>query len=141
MRILRTTLLGLLALGLIGVQGSASAALITGVSIEDVSSELTALGRDAVDSINGTGLTGGGGVFGAGVHNTGAGNMWSTNGDFGMPNDTPPAQITYDLGNNYALSGLHVWNYNESGQSNRGANSVTIWSHWRFGTPGCFHFP
>jgi len=131
MRILRTTLLGLLALGLLGVHGSASAALITqadGLAIEDFSSELTASGLDrlAVDSINGTGLTGGAGVFGAGVHGTASADMWSTNGDFGVPNDTPPAQITYDLGDNYTLSGLHVWNYNEIGQSARGANSVTI---------------
>jgi len=130
MRILRTTLLGLLALGLLGVQGSAYAVLITGVSIADVSSEFSAgtAGRGAVNTINQDGLSGAG-AFGAGTHsNTPDGDMWLNRGTFSGGTDTLPATITFDLGANYDLSEIHVWNYNESqsGATARGAKDVTI---------------
>jgi len=131
MKILRTTLLGLLAFGLFGAQKSASAALIAGVTIEDVSSELASGGfsRLAIHTIDGSGLTGGGGAFGVGtVGIVPDGAMWLTNGTAAAPNDPLPAQITYNLEGNYVLSGIHVWNYNESvsGNTIRGAQDVTI---------------
>jgi len=128
MKILRTTLFGLLALGLLGVQGSATAALITGVSIEDVSSEFS-VARAAVNTINGNGLSGGGGVFGAGTHSTTPdGDMWLNRGTFAPGTDTLPATITFNLGGQYDLSDIWVWNYNESqsGSTVRGAENVTI---------------
>jgi len=128
MRILRTTLLGLLALGLLGVQGSASADLITGVTIEDVSSEFGG-SFDAGNTIDQSGLSGAGAgtLFGAGVHtNAGAsGTAWVTSG----ADPTGTGVVTYDLGLSQILSGIHVWNANEvggGGNFDRGAQDVEI---------------
>ncbi|MFT5129283.1 MAG: VCBS repeat-containing protein, partial [Rhodothermales bacterium] len=86
--------------------------VITGVTIEDFSSEFP--GRSAVDSINGTGLSGA-------VHNNSANDMWLSN------NEEAPL-ITFDLEGVYDLANFHVWNYNESAGDlhNRGANLVEI---------------
>jgi len=125
MRILRTTLLGLLAFGLVGIQGSASAALINVVSAV-ASSEFGS--RLAVHTIDGSGLTGSTG-FGTGVHsNLPDGQSWLSQGTLGAGTDTLPATITFDLGASYSVDGLHVWNYNEaaSGGVGRGADNVSI---------------
>jgi hypothetical protein len=57
------------------------------------------------------------------------GSMWLTNGVFAAPNDPLPAFVVFDLGANYDLSFLKVWNYNETRLApltGRGANSVDI---------------
>ncbi|MEM7395347.1 MAG: LamG-like jellyroll fold domain-containing protein, partial [Verrucomicrobiota bacterium] len=100
--------------------------VVAGVTIEDVSSELSGFGgRLAVDTINGSGFN-----PGTGVHDVNAGNMWLTDGPFepGEGNDIIPSHITYDLENNYDLNSLTVWNYNEAaaGNTDRGAQDVTI---------------
>jgi hypothetical protein len=97
---------------------------ITGVTIEDFSSEATTSGLDrpAVNCINGSGLT-------SGQHTTiPDGNMWLSRGIL-APADPLPAHITFDLGATQNLTSLHVWNYNEntnSDQSTRGARNVQI---------------
>lgn len=100
---------------------SAHAATITTVSIEDFSSELTSFGRQAVNCINGSGfdeLTG--------FHATTSTNVeWATTGQL-FGGDMLPAHITFDLGMNYDLNSLKVWNLNEPGFTGRGANSVNI---------------
>lgn len=117
--------MSLAALAGLALTTSTQAATIVGVTIEDVSSELTGAPHDrqAIYSINGTGYT-------AGVqstHSDGAeGVHWLNNGTFQAPNDTIPAHITYDLEGNYDLSSFTVWNYNESGFASRGANGVTV---------------
>jgi hypothetical protein len=95
---------------------------ITGITIAARSSEATGsgLGRAAVNTINGSGLTNG-------RHGTTATNtMWLTNGTVLSPQDPLPAQITFDLGSTQNLTQLKVWNYNEAGATNRGARAVEI---------------
>lgn len=97
--------------------------LITGVTVQDYSSQLsTPFNRQAAFTVDGSGLTGG-------THGTTPdGSMWLTTGTFQAPNDPLPAQITFDLKGIYDLDRFHVWNYNEAGGSftNRGANDVAI---------------
>lgn len=108
------TLLGLLALG---VHGSVFGALITSVSIEDEPVPIAGLAAERM--INGSGLTGAGTVFGAGVHDGDAGTtQWLVAG--------PPQTVTFNLGGNYNLDGLHVWNAFGNGVTNRGVQDVTI---------------
>jgi len=108
----------------------AQSANITGVTIEDVSSELVSgFDRQANYLIDGSGFDGG-----TGSHSiTPDGSMWLNNGTFTVPNDpnVPGAIITFDLGANYDLGSLTIWNYNESlpGRADlllRGANEVEI---------------
>lgn len=100
--------------------------VINTVSIEDFSSQLSVFGdRLAVKTINGLGLN-----DAAGTHGNDAGTMWLTDGPFqgDEGNDVLPSFITYDLGDNYDLEALHVWNYNEAaaGNTDRGAKDVEI---------------
>lgn len=110
----------------LAVGAVAPAATITGVTIEDVSSELTpgAFDRRAVHTVDGVGLSGA-------QHGNNPETMWLTNGTYAAPNDPLPARITFDLQNNYDLNSFHVWNYNENSGNpsvftKRGANDVTI---------------
>jgi len=128
MRILRTTLLGLLGVGLLGIQQSADAqSLVTSVSIQDVSTEFNG-SFDAGNTIDQSGLTGAG-AFGAGTHSEAgaSGIAWVTSSAGGST-----GSITFDLVGDYDLSGIHVWNNNEiggggpGGNTTRGAMDVTI---------------
>ena len=109
------TKLGLLALVVSLGAVSADAEVITGVTIDSVSSEWSAIGRGAINTVNGSGLSGG-------IHDTTVENMWLTTSG----NETP--DITFDLGATYDLGSIHVWNYNEFDTwSTRGLNSVHIY--------------
>ena len=119
------------SLAFAGTAPSAQAATITGVTIEDVSSQLDGtsgqpqFNRVAENTINGSGFE----PNGAGTHSNANGNdndMWLTTGTFTTPNDPLPAHITYDLEGNYDLSSFTVWNYNENSATGRGANGVTV---------------
>lgn len=128
------------------LSGHADAATITGVTIEDVSSELDGFNgfeRFAVNTVNGSGLNFGGTVGAhdnlpdgvSGPSNLGDGTMWLSNGTFTSFNEgtdplpvnpsDPTPFITFDLEGNYDLNSIKVWNYNE-GNGNRGANLVEI---------------
>ncbi len=52
--------------------------------------------------------------------------MWVTYATFGDPDDLLPVDITFDLEANYDLDSFKVWNYNELGMTDRGANNVEI---------------
>lgn len=97
---------------------------ISGVTVESFSSELTGFGgRTADETINGSGFN-----SATGVHNNDAADMWLTKGTAfeGGGDPLPDAFITYDLGDNYDLNSLNVWNYNEVNLTNRGAQNVEI---------------
>ena len=105
--------------------GVARAALITGVTIENYSSQLLSgvFSRQAIHTIDGSGLS-------AGQHtNFPDAYMWLTNGTFRTPQDPLPGPyITFDLEGNYDLDRFHVWNYNEvdAGLSTVGVNALEI---------------
>ena len=116
--------LGMAIVGLCVVTaGSALAATVPGVTIEDYSSQLgETFNRQARFTVDGSGLSGG-------QHGVAPdGYMWLTKGTYQDPNDPLPAHITFDLEANYDLNSVHVWNYNEatSGLSTRGAKNVEI---------------
>ena len=97
---------------------------ISGVTIEDVSSEYADYDRAAIHVVNGDGFD-----PMSGYHTTTVnGNMWLSNGTYLTPNDPLPAFITFDLEGNYDLDNLTVWNFNESllDFTTRGAKDVEI---------------
>ena len=83
-----------------------SGPLITNTSVKAFSSEFG--GRPAAHAVSGDGLPGDVPAL-FGVHSASAGDQWL--------NDlsTPLAFIVVDLGDNYVLDTIHVWNYNEAG--------------------------
>ncbi|MGZ5544750.1 MAG: discoidin domain-containing protein, partial [Limisphaerales bacterium] len=84
------------------------AAVIPGVSVIGVSSEYVS-GRD---QRRGTNVLGGIGLFGD-VHTTDpAGNMWMTSATATNTGAFANAFLTFDLGANYTVSRLKVWNFN-----------------------------
>lgn len=88
--------------------GVSQAALISGVTVQSFSAENGGFGRFAVDTVNGSGMSGlTPGVMG-GVHNNNAGDMWQIGN---VTNGT--GNITYDLGAIYSLDSFQVWNFNE----------------------------
>lgn len=110
------------------------AELVTGVAIHDVSSELPAFNRLAPFVVDSSGLTGN-------VHSTDpGGTMWlnAGNGFFNGGNADPTnpggvgAVISFNLGGQFDLSEMRVWNYNEQSRSgnffNRGARSVSVFA-------------
>lgn len=106
------------------LSGHADAATITGVTIEDVSSEFAGLDRRAERTIDGAGFTEANGYHNATASALIGGNqvgyMWHTNVSGGT------GVITYDLATNYDLSHVKVWNYNSAGEASRGARTVEI---------------
>tara|TARA_B110000037_G_scaffold215817_1_gene273801 strand:+ start:730 stop:1434 length:705 start_codon:yes stop_codon:yes gene_type:complete len=121
---------GVLAL----VSSATQGATLTGVTIEDVSSELVSgFDRGAIRVLDGSGFDEALGTHNVTPDGNQGGGMWLNNGTFANPNDpnAPGAVITFDLGGSTALSSLTVWNYNEMlpGRAdllNRGANAVEI---------------
>ncbi len=96
------------------------AALISGVTIQDVSSELTEnYTRGAANTVNASGLN----IHGPNTYsNVPDGNMWlnTGNGCCGGFNYTGPGnadvspQITWNLGGLHEVTNMRVWNYNEN---------------------------
>ncbi len=96
---------------IVQLTGEVTGNLILPVSVAGVSSELTAFGRAASNSINGSGLTGlgsAGSSVGIGETNL----VWTTSGNIIAPNDLDP-QITYDLGGVYRVTAIREWGYND----------------------------
>lgn len=126
-KISRSSALCSFALGAVLLSASAQGATIVGVSINDVSSELEdgTTDRLAVNTINGSGFN-----ETTGTHSVDGTTMWETKGTYQNPNDPlgayPNSFIEFDLGSNYDLASTTVWNYNETNETDRGANSVTI---------------
>jgi len=92
------------------------------------SSQLSQYGRQAIHTVDSSGLTAGvSGILGAAdstVDND-AGAMWTTDGNFAAPNDLNPS-ITYDLGGVYNLQTTRIWNYNEGGFSRVDPSSILL---------------
>ena len=106
---------------------------IVGVSIHNVSSELThnQFDRRAIHLLDGSGLSRGAHVQvpdRAVPGGPARGTMWLSNGTFAAPHDPLPAEITFDLGQPHELTGIHVWNYNEQFRrlTSRGAKRVEV---------------
>lgn len=99
---------------------------ITGVTIEDVSSEFPTFGRVAVNTVNGSELIGDRHRATDGV------GMWHTQIEDWDPFNDNFAHITFDLGDNYDLDQLKIWNYGETnrsggvGYNRRGVKDFTI---------------
>ncbi len=127
----RIALLALLA-SIASETDQAHAALIAGVTIKDVSSELTApsnFKRFAAHTVDGSGLN----INGPGTHSRvpdgGAGTQWLTTGVGAFPGrDDLNPQITWDLGATYNVANMRVWNYNESdgGNTSRGIKTTDV---------------
>jgi len=101
---------------------SASAALITGTTIESATTGLNPdMGPEK--AINGVGLPGDvPALTGSHIQRHSA-NWWT-----GWSGDVTDWQITVDLEGNYALDTIHVWNYREGGTlNNRGLRNVEIY--------------
>lgn len=115
------SLLGAAAIAAFVVPASAPAmaAVITPVSVV-ASSQLSGYGRVAVNTINSSGLTGLG-------HGTDPTTMWLStgNGAAGGTPDLAPS-ITFDLGSVVSINSAQIWNYNESGGTNRGVTSFSF---------------
>jgi autotransporter-associated beta strand protein len=98
--------------------GTVQAQTIINPQVNAFSSQLTQYGRDAVHTVDGSGLTAGvSGILGAAdstVGNDPSGNMWTTDGNGYSPTDLNPS-ITYDLGGFCNLQTIRIWNYNEGG--------------------------
>lgn len=93
------------------LRGEVTGSLIEGVTVAGVSSELTAFGRDAANSVNGNGMKGLGST--GSTHGTGEnGVTWTTHGNIIAPNDLDP-QVTYDLGAVYQVTKIREWGYND----------------------------
>lgn len=116
----------------VNVSNDPSTNLITGVTIHDVSSELPNFLRIAEQIIDESGLEGHG-------HDTQPNNTSWLNAGNGYYSPTGPdltnaegvgAVITFDLGGQYDLTNLHVWNYNEfygdPGFLGRGSKNVDV---------------
>jgi hypothetical protein len=115
---LRRTTAGF-ALFLVGLTSSTlevKAVLVSGLTIVSAD-EGTNDNMTSSDAIDGTGLPGGTPAL-TGAHSaTWKDHWWS---------QTLTPQITIDLGDTYSLTGVHIWNYNEGGQTGRGLKDVII---------------
>jgi len=102
--------------------GSASAALITGTTIQSATTGLNAdMGPEK--AINGVGLPGDTPAL-SGSHIQSHSTNWWT----GWSGAVTDWQITVDLEGNFALDTIHVWNYREGGTlNNRGLRNVEIY--------------
>ncbi len=100
----------------------ALAATITGVSIEDVSSEFSAL-RPAENIINGAGFT-----EATGFHSNANGDNinWINTGTARTPNDDLPTFVTINLGGVYDLTSVKIWNWNTSNTLDAGVQDFEI---------------
>lgn len=95
----------------------AQAALIEGITIESADLGSTP-GMSPEQAINGSGLPGNTPAL-SGTHSTYYLAYW-----WG-PDSSP--QITVDLEGNYSVDTMHIWNANESNQSDRGLKNVEIY--------------
>jgi hypothetical protein len=104
----------------------ANAQVIPGVTLNSSSSQITVVDRMAINTIDGSGLTGGGGLA-TDTHGAVPEDMWLTAGSivpFGGPDYDP--YIIFDLGGLYNVNTLRIWNFNETGFTKHGAKDVTV---------------
>ncbi len=134
-----STKLALAAAVLLTLASMTQAALISGVSIQDVSSELTqSFSRPASNTVTAPGLNiNGPGTYSTNPDTTANSGMWLNTGDgccggfsnTGAGNTDPTPYITWNLGGIYHVSNVEVWNYNEAGNySLRGTNTADVYT-------------
>jgi autotransporter-associated beta strand protein len=108
--------------------GTVQAAIIDPL-VYSVTSELAGYGRQAIHTVDGSGLTAGpSGILGAAdstVDNGSSGVEWTTDGNWANPNDLNPA-IIYDLGGFVNLQTIRIWNYNEGGFTFVGPTNIML---------------
>ncbi len=103
------------------VAATVNAALITGTTVESSYAAFNA-SRPPSDAIDGNGLPGGNPAL-SGTHNSAG---WGGN-FLVIDGSTSGVWITVDLEGNYSIDQIHVWNYGESGVTNRGMKNVEIY--------------
>lgn len=90
------------------------------------SSQITAYGRQAVNAINGSGLSGPGNA--GDTHSVGeSGLVWTSNGNVIAPNDLNP-YIIFDLGARYDVTLIREWGYNDPTVNSTTKRSATGFS-------------
>ncbi len=97
------------------LNNSTHAQVLINPSLFSFSSQRTSPPRQAIHTVDGSGLTAGAsGILGAAdsTHNTDPNAMWLTYGNLIVPIDLNPA-ITYDLNGYYDLVTTRIWNYNQ----------------------------
>jgi hypothetical protein len=115
---LRRTTAGF-ALFLVGLTSSTlevKAVLVSGLTIV-TANEGGNPNMTSDDAINGNGLSSNTPAL-SGTHSATWSDHWYS--------ATKTPQITIDLGDTYSLTGVHIWNYNEGGQTGRGLKDVII---------------
>jgi len=100
----------------------ANATLLTGVTVESFSSEISFVDRLAVNTVDGGGLSGAGTAVD--THDAIADNMWLTEGE-ALGTDTDPS-ITFNLGTLYDVDTLRIWNFNEATFTHHGADEIVV---------------
>jgi hypothetical protein len=114
-----TLWIGKILIPLAITHGFATAATITGVSIKEVSSTFSAA-RSADNIINGAGFT-----EATGYHSNAGGDNISWTSASSTANPLPHF-ITIDLGANYDLSFVKIWNWNTSSSLSAGSKDIDI---------------
>ncbi|NQU39013.1 MAG: hypothetical protein HQ523_03585 [Lentisphaerae bacterium] len=79
-----------------------------------------------VDSFSNAGVTH--------VYSNASSTMWLSTGDNGFGGIDPSPSVAFDLGDLYYVFEMHVWNYDEFGQLDRGVKDLDLWSS-ESGTP------
>ena len=95
-------------------------AYVENVTIEDVSTQWSGYGRQAVHTVDGSGWL----INGAGTHtNLPNGTMWLTN----TSQAVSAAYIVFDLGAEYDLESMDIWNSNgPSSEPGRGVKDMEV---------------
>jgi hypothetical protein len=114
-----TPLIGTILIPLLISYGCASAATVTGVSINQVSSTFSAA-RSANNIINGAGFT-----EATGYHSSAGGDNISWTSASSTANPLPHF-ITIDLGSNYDLASVKIWNWNTSSSLSAGSKDINL---------------
>ncbi|MBC8341360.1 MAG: hypothetical protein H8E63_06830 [Proteobacteria bacterium] len=110
------------------IEGAIAGETLVAPFVHAFSSELTALGRQAANSVNGSGLTGIGNLGDA--HDVVEGNQfWTTAGNLGggFGTDFDP-EITFDLGGVVNVTKIREWGYNNSAITFIGPDLVEIFT-------------
>ena len=118
---MKKTLLTSMILG--SLVGPMHAALITGITLESGSTNpYSTVLMGPAKAINGAGLPSGPAL--SGVHSTTTGDNW-----WSLPSGSTPApqQITVNLSAVYNVDTIHIWNFNEGGQTLRSTKNVEIY--------------
>lgn len=114
---------------LLGMTSFVSADLVTGLTVQSgTSNPFNVIPMGPAKAINGEGLPGDTPTL-TGTHGVSFDEQWWTYEGMGAGNPAIPAgaQITIDLGANYKLDGIQVWNYNEGGVTERGIQNCEIY--------------